>query len=190
MTCEWCKGPLTKPWQTRFCGHPCRASARGAATKIDHTRACKVCGNTIVRRPRKGGVGVVCSDACLRESRRQVGLANVAAGKGPPPNPMTEERRERARKRITGEAAPWWTGAKNRPRVRYVMIRPANYPFPQSLDSQGYIAEHRAVMEAHLGRALTATEVVHHINEDKRDNRLENLMLFASSGEHMRHHRT
>lgn len=189
MTCEFCKGLLTKPWQTRFCSRTCRSRVISAARKIDRTTICKVCGAEVVRRKRTGGAGVVCSDACLRESRRLTAVENVASGKGPPRNVMTDEQRNIARERITGARAPWWNGAKERPRVRYVMIHPADYPHPESLDAQGYITEHRAVMEAHLGRALLATEVVHHINEDRRDNRIENLMLFASQSDHMRHHR-
>ncbi len=38
---------------------------------------------------------------------------------------------------------------------------------------------HDMVMEVHLGRRLLPSECVHHKNEDKTDNRLENLEVMA-----------
>lgn len=61
-------------------------------------------------------------------------------------------------------------------------------PFHRRGDRRGLVLQHRLVMERHLDRIMSPDEIVHHINGDKMDNRLENLELFASLSEHMTHH--
>lgn len=51
-----------------------------------------------------------------------------------------------------------------------------------------YKAEYRLVMEKHIGRELRPLEIVHHINEDPLDNRIENLQL-VTRAEHINLHR-
>jgi endogenous inhibitor of DNA gyrase (YacG/DUF329 family) len=47
---------------------------------------------------------------------------------------------------------------------------------------------YRLVMEKHLGRPLEPNEVVHHINGDPTDDRIENLTLCVSNATHITTH--
>lgn len=53
-----------------------------------------------------------------------------------------------------------------------------------------YVSEHRLVMEAKLGRYLERSEVVHHRDGDPLNNHPDNLEVFRTNGEHLRHELT
>lgn len=54
-------------------------------------------------------------------------------------------------------------------------------------DNYYFVAQHRLMMEDHLGRKLGKDEVVHHVNFLKTDNRIDNLEVM-SCADHIRVH--
>ena len=90
------------------------------------------------------------------------------------------------RPEITGKNNGRWKGGVTY-RSGYKFIYSPNHPFKNGI---GYVREHRLIMEKHIGRYLNPTEVVHHINKVRDDNRLENLELLSCSKEHRKFHPT
>lgn len=81
------------------------------------------------------------------------------------------------RESISGKNAGTWKGGRMMIKG-YVYTHSPKHPHR---NSGNYVAEHRLVMERHLGRYLLPTEDVHHINKKKDDNRIENLKIVCHS---------
>ena len=79
-----------------------------------------------------------------------------------------------------------WKGGRRFDKNGYVILWMPEHP---NSTKDGYVREHRYVMEQHLGRLLERRELVHHLNHQKNDNRLENLQV-VSHAEHQRIERT
>lgn len=80
---------------------------------------------------------------------------------------------------------PNWKGGRLM-RDGYVFVKKPNHP---NALPNGYIAEHRLVMSRHLGRPLKRSELVHHKNETRSDNRIRNLQL-CNHSTHMALHKS
>ena len=50
------------------------------------------------------------------------------------------------------------------------------------------IDEHRLIMEKYLRRKLKSHEIVHHIDRNKSNNKINNLMLFPTKSAHTKYH--
>lgn len=86
-----------------------------------------------------------------------------------------ECRKKWVSKNMRGKNSPRFKGKINYgSNGQYYAIHTPHHPFA---DSKGYVFEHRLIIEKHIKRFLEKTEVVHHINGNKKDNRIENLEL-------------
>ena len=165
------------------------------------TLTCVQCGKQFeraageVNRKRKPKTGPFCSRAChtrwrstgkkLTPEHRRKLMGRTAWNKGRPwPKSM--------RKKLSVLASD---GSRARERNGHwkggvMLTRDRKGRLYRKIRIKGkYRLEHDLVMESHIGRKLRKGEVVHHVNENTLDNRLENLRLMLV-GEHMRLHNT
>ena len=154
---------------------------------------CKVCDKSFYVFPCKKDTAKYCSNKCrwknqkgktrsketIDKMRKNSKPNKGCFEKGKHSSPTTEFK--------NGEKHILWKGGKTKHQGGYILVHKPKHPFSHP---NNYFFEHRFIMESHLGRYLDPKEVVHHINEIKTDNRLENLKLFKNASEHTKHHRS
>lgn len=113
--------------------------------------------------------------------------------------------RQQVRQKCAIEDCEKKKGARDVCRMHYMRLYRSGYvPFKKTrkkgegyLTVDGYklihvdgrkLAEHRYIMERHLGRRLDKKEIVHHIDGNPRNNSINNLEVLSMS-DHMKLHR-
>lgn len=124
---------------------------------------CKVCNKEFKTYPSKIkiGRGKYCSQKCCLE------ITGIKKGQNLSPETQIKPGQ---RLRYNG-----FTYTKSRTNSqKYKLIHKPDHP---DSTASGYIREHRLVLEKHIGRRLKSDEIVHHINGNGLDNRIENLEI-------------
>jgi len=130
-------------------------------------------------------IGIVCKGRKVSEETRKKTSERMKGNRIMLGRHLSEEtKRKQSEAALKGSKSPLWKGGEARD-DEYILIYKPEHPFTKK---NHYIFEHRLAMEKFLGRYLTKEEVVHHINEIKDDNQIQNLMLFATQSEHMKFH--
>lgn len=142
------------------------------------------CGKVISRTARK------CKSCALKGNKRLLGHIPTAEtrlrlSESHRGIRQSEQAKRKAAEAKKGALNPNWNGGKANIRGYVQILRPQH----PAASFNGYVLEHRLVMEQILGRPLGSGEVVHHRDGNRSNNHPSNLQLFSDRGEHAAYHR-
>lgn len=97
---------------------------------------------------------------------------------------MPEHVKKILQERCSGPNNYHWSGGIKNHSDGYILEYCPSHPYA---DRNGYVLQHRLIVERSIGRILSPYEIVHHIDGNKGNNALENLTVLTRS-EHMKIH--
>lgn len=166
--CKSCKTFL-KDGVVDFCSKSCEK--RGEVHK--KILSCDFCKKKIIRIPASIKKHVFCSKKCYGKFK---------IGK---PSPNKGKHYWNSGQFKKGNQHPLWKNGRNTTFHGYILILQPDHP---CCDKKGYVLEHRYIMEKHIGRILHSEEIVHHIDENRSNNDISNLLLLPNKSAHMKLH--
>lgn len=186
---EWTPTTRYQAVRNKTCSPECSAISIGKSNlgKIRAERfPCATCGEMVARPPsqRARNEAIYCSRSCRgkaqAERMRLIAPLGLAA--------VTPESRARGGEKLKGPKNHAWKGGVTyrKRHGNYVSVRYVRCP-PDLLSmarSDGYVMEHRLVMARWIGRTLTRTECVHHLDHDPLHNNRSNLELWPDNRSH------
>lgn len=156
------KSKTTSPSMVgKFCSNKCVASYNSERLDTKTFSKCEICNKDFKTKPSHKSRRRTCSKKCSGELKKLEGIDIGSSTRG-----------------IKGINHHGWKGGRRIRKNGYVYIR---------TEDGSEMLEHRFVMEQHLKRKLSKDEHVHHIDENKENNSIENLTVMSRS-EHMRFH--
>jgi endogenous inhibitor of DNA gyrase (YacG/DUF329 family) len=186
LTCPYCGNPFTDyPSHAKrrvYCSRACKEAAQSCHPI--RTAPCPHCGRQFRDTTGHDAQRVYCSRECYDQARRDA----------PFRGPLFERTCQtcgviftRTRAELWGKGSGTYCSQPCQHMGRRT-TRIKGFPYTKVLMPSGALmSEHRWVAEQWRGYPLRPGEVVHHENEDKRDNTPENLRVMTRS-EHMRLH--
>lgn len=158
------KGSLRK-----YCSTQC---SKAASQRRQPFSTCPECGEQFQR---FGAKNVYCSRKCVRSAQKAAKISRACMHCGGPLN--------LGRKFCSRACYVAFANSDKNPRRHGSTVVTKDGYVAQMVHGRA-VAQHRVIMEQHLGRALAPGETIHHKNGVRTDNRIENLELWA--GNHRR----
>lgn len=161
--CLICEKPFRVPPShgiSKYCSSHCYGVSKKGIRPSTFKKVqlnCCICNNLFLVSPYRKQIAKYCSKECRIISQR---------------------------KKISREKNHSWKGGRYIDGYGYIRVLNKDHLYANSM---GYVLEHRLIMENYLGRILARSELVHHVNGIKTDNRIENLEL-TDRVNHMRLH--